>query len=137
MNTRLFSMAIFAMLVVTAVSCTTMQEASDGYEDRNTYSRNAMMDDPFFYQNNYGSPVLVRDVRTGRYFYVYPNNYSSYYGSRYDSRYNNDRNRYNDYYRNRDNNNSRRIDPRQVEEQKKRETDNANEARKRILGKQN
>lgn len=88
-----------AVLVVTLASCTTMREMpEEGYDDGYRGSR-SIYNDPYYNSNDL---VLVRDSRTGRYYYLnrydlYP---SSRYGSVYNDRYYNDR-YYNDrYYRN-------------------------------------
>lgn len=92
-----FLSAVAALvLVVTLASCTTLSEMPDeGYDDGYRGSR-GVYNDPYYSSNDL---VLVRDGRTGRYYYVnrydlYP---SSRYGSAYSDRYYNDR-YYNDRY---------------------------------------
>ncbi len=111
-----------------------------GYDDENISYRRSGLDDPFFYNNYDRRPVLVRDVRTGRTFYVYPNASSSLfdpYAS--DNRYYDNRN-YNDrrYYNNRPryNQNTKR-NPVVSDQQKKEQREKLEESRRRILGKKN
>lgn len=121
---------IALVLLVTAVSCTTMAGTEDGY-GRQVYGNRVYVEDP-----NRGTVVLERDPWTGRYYEVGPystyGTYGSpYYGSRvYGSRgysgrgYRNyDRNE--GYYRNNQSSNQRPT------EQDNRSRD---EARKKVLG---
>ena len=79
---NLLSMVIAAVLLVTAVSCTSTREI---YEDETGYRarpERILVDDPY-----YGTVVMERDPFTGRYYQV--GTYGSPYGyDRYrDSRY--------------------------------------------------
>ncbi len=130
---KLLSMVVLAILMVAGIGCTTLQGTMDGYEDENTSYRRSTYDDPFFYNSYDSRPVLVRDVRTGRTFYVYPNSANTYYDNRYynDRRY--DR-RYDDrrrYY-----NNTSRT-PVVTDAQRREQKEKAQESKKTILGKQN
>jgi hypothetical protein len=74
------SVAIAVVLMVTAVSCTTMAGTQDDYYNgRSTraYGDRVYVEDPYR-----GTVVLERDPRTGRYYEVSPY-YNGYYGSRY------------------------------------------------------
>jgi hypothetical protein len=72
----------------------------------------------------------VRDVRTGRTFYIYPNNTNSLY----DNRYYNDRPYYDNRRRNYGNTNNRPVI---TDQQRKDQREKADESRKKILGKKN
>lgn len=94
-NLTFLSMALIAVLMVLAVSCTPLQGAQGDYEERPSTSRRVYMEDPYYG----GTTYLVRDPYTGMYYEVRPYGYSpygSYYGSGrgYDPYYNNR------YYRN-------------------------------------
>lgn len=117
----ILSMALIAVLMVLAVSCTPLQGAQDGYEERPTSARRVILDDPY-------TTYLVRDPYTGMYYEVRPygySPYSSYYGSPYGygygSPYSNNR-----YYR--DNGSGRVTENRQP-------SDNARKSRESVLGK--
>lgn len=92
-NPTFLSMALIAVLMVLAVSCTPLQQAQgDDYEQRPSTSRRVYLDDAY----SGGTTYLVRDPYTGMYYEVRPYGYSPYggYGSYYDPYYNNR------YYRN-------------------------------------
>ncbi len=127
---KLLSMVVLAILIVGGIGCTTLQGTADGYDDENTSYRRSSLDDPFFYNNYNSRPVLVRDVRTGRTFYIYPNNTNSLY----DNRYYNDRRYYDNRRRNYGNTNSRPVI---TDQQRKDQREKADESRKKILGKEN
>lgn len=126
------SVVIAAVLLVTAVSCTTMAGADDGYYERRPTSDRVYVDDPYR-----GVVVLERDPYSGRYYEV--DSYGSYYGSRY---YNNYGGRYNTYsrdndrYRNyRSNSRVTQQPTRQPSQEEIREREkNRDEARKKVLG---
>ncbi len=131
---KLLSMVVLAILMVAGIGCTTLQGTADGYDDENASYRRSSLDDPFFYNNYNSRPVLVRDVRTGRTFYIYPNNTNSLYDNRYDNRYYNDRRYYDNRRRNNGNTNSRPV---VTDQQRKDQREKADESRKKILGKEN
>jgi hypothetical protein len=89
-NPTFLSMALIAVLMVLAVSCTPLQQSQGDYEERPSGSRRVYLD------NSYGSGTtyLVRDPYTGMYYEVRPYGYSPYGSSYYDPYYNNR------YYRN-------------------------------------
>jgi hypothetical protein len=135
-NTPFISMAIIAVLLVTAVSCTTVQGTQDDYYSNEPVNRRVVMLDPSYNQEVY----IVRDAFTGRYYQViadpYGNRFSNnaFYNDRYynDRRFNNDR-RYNDRYsdsRNRGTNNNTGGATRQQPQPQS--SEKINEARKRI-----
>jgi hypothetical protein len=73
------SVAIAVVLMITAVSCTTMAGSQDEYyrgRDTRAYGDRVYVEDPYR-----GTVVLERDPRTGRYYEVSPY-YNGYYGSR-------------------------------------------------------
>jgi hypothetical protein len=119
---------IAMVLLVTAVSCTTMAGTEDGY-GRQVYGDRVYVEDPYR-----GTIVLERDPWSGRYYEVgSPNTYRTYpysnrvYGSRvYSGRENRNYGR-NDgyYYRNNQNNDQR---PTQQDNRSR------DEARKKVLG---
>ena len=120
------SIITIAVLLVTAVSCTTMQPGY-GNEYYSTGDRRVpnriYVDDPY-----YGTIILERDPYSGRYYQSSPYGYgypSRYYGTPY---YRNDRYYRNYGYRN-DGYNRQQTDTKSQQNQKKRE-----EARKVILG---
>jgi hypothetical protein len=130
-------MAIVLVLMVTAVSCTTMTGTQDEYYERGQTSNRVYVEDPYR-----GTVVLERDPYTGRYYEV--NSYGSY-NNRYPRVYNSNsygrsygsgsRSRNNDrYYRN----DTRPSRPHQqapnTEEQKREQKQNKDEARKKVLG---
>jgi len=126
-------MVVALVLMVTAVSCTTMRGTEDEYYEtqRVQGSPNRIyVDDPYR-----GTVVLERDPYSGRYYEV--NSYgSSYgYGSRYDRRYNSSRS--NRYYGNnnryRTNNGSVYQQTPQHQSTPEQQRDRQ-EARKKILG---
>jgi hypothetical protein len=126
----LVQVALLAVLMVVAVSCTTYRDASgDYYEDepRYMYQRTPYV--------GAGSVIIVeRDPITGRYYQVSPYGYysgSPYYNdSRYqDSRYYNN----NRYYNNRGYTNRTYQQP--VTEQQRQQTrENMDAAKERVLG---
>jgi hypothetical protein len=129
------SVAIAIVLMITAVSCTTMAGSQDDYyngQEVRTYSNRIYVDDPYR-----GTVVLERDPRTGRYYEASP--YSSgYYGNRYSSRaydpyYGSSTygRRSGGYYRN-NNNSSTNTQNNQRKTEDDRKT--RDEARKRVLG---
>ncbi len=121
-NFNFFSISIIALLTVTAISCTTLQETTGEYDEYNEgrTSRRVYVD-----QSYYGSDqiILQRDPFTGRYYQVSPHGYypstSQYYGRNYSNR------NYN--YRN---NSNQRTQEQRAESQKK-----IDEARNIIRGK--
>lgn len=133
-NPKFVSMVVMAILMVVGVGCTTLQESAGGYDEENTSYRRSGLDDPFFYNNYSSRPVLVRDIRTGRTFYVYPNSSSFYDPLGFDNRYYNDRRYYNN--RPRYNQNTNR-NPVISDQQRRDQKEKADESRRRILGKQN
>lgn len=131
------SAVVAAVLVVTLASCTTLSQMPDeGYDDGYRGSR-GVYNDPYYNSNDL---VLVRDNRTGRYYYVnrydlYPSSRygSSQYDRYYNDRYYNDRYNRNRYYypSNRDRNNDRTPEQRQEAQRK------IQESKDRILKKGN
>ena len=133
--------AIALVLVVTAVSCTTLQGTEDEYYQ--TQSQRVQGSPNRVYVNDpyRGTVVLERDPYSGRYYEVSP--YGSYgYNNRYDSRY--DR-RYQGYGRSnsrygrdtRDyrNDGGYRQTPQQpTQEQIRQNEKNREEARRKVLG---
>lgn len=120
---------IAMVLLVTAVSCTTMAGTEDDY-GRQVYGNRVYVEDPYR-----GTIVLERDPWTGRYYEVGPyNTYGTYpyYGNRvYGSRgysggqYRNYGRNDGYYYRNNQNNSQRPTE----QDNKSRD-----EARKKVLG---
>jgi hypothetical protein len=131
-NRFLLSMAIFSVLMVAGVGCTTMQEATDSYEDERSTYRSSAFNDPF--SNNFGNQVLVRDAYTGRLFYVYPSNsFSSPFDAyRFDNRYYNNRS-YNNRYGSRPSTSRPQLSDEQIREQREK----AEDSRRKILGGKN
>jgi hypothetical protein len=87
---NLLSMVIAALLLVTAVSCTSTRDIyqeDEGYRTTRYTPERILVDDPY-----YGTVVMERDPYTGRYYQV--GSYGSSYGYGYD-RYRDSR-----YYRN-------------------------------------
>jgi hypothetical protein len=138
--TSFLPMVVLSVLMVSAVSCSTMQPVSDDdyvtTSSRQEQPARIYVQDPY----NFGRTIIMdRDPITGRYYQVYPTSvydsrYDRYYGSNvYDRRY--DDRRYNDrYYSNRDQYPTRRqptVTPeqRQQDEQKRKDAANV------ILGK--
>ena len=122
------SVVTAVLLLVTAVSCTTMTGTQDDYYDDDqarVYGNRIYVEDPYR-----GTIVLERDPWSGRYYEVSP--YGTYYGNRNFSRYNT-YSRNNGYY-NRGNNNYQRQPQEPTEEQKKQNEERRNEARKKVLG---
>lgn len=124
------SMATIALLMVVAVSCTTVQTASEGDYDREDISRTrrVVLVDP-----NYGfNTMLVRDAATGRYYEIETNRYGGYspYNSMYD-RYYYDRRYYNNRYYSapRTYGNSHRSTEQRAEDHRR-----LDDAKKKILG---
>lgn len=129
------SVAIVVVLMITAVSCTTMAGSQDDYyngQEARTYGNRIYVDDPYR-----GTVVLERDPRTGRYYEVNPY-YNGYYGSRaygsraydpYGSPYYGRRST-GGYSRNNNNSNNNQNNQRPTENDRK----TREEARKTILG---
>jgi hypothetical protein len=107
--TSFLPMVVLSVLMVGAVSCSTMQPVSD--DDYATTSSRQEAPSRIYVQDpyNFGRTIIMdRDPVSGRYYQVYPttvydNRYDRYYGSSiYDDRRYDDR-RYNDrYYSNRE-----------------------------------
>ena len=135
-------MAIALVLMVTAVSCTTMQGTEDEYYS--TQSRRVAADRVYVNDPYRGTVVLERDPYTGRYYEVsspystYNNRYDSRYDSRYDRRYGNSRTSSGSYGRNNrnySNNGSYQQTPQQpTQEQIKAREKDRQESRKKVLG---
>ena len=138
---KFISAVVAVILMVGAVSCTTLQGTEDDYYyDRYPQASNRVyVEDPYR-----GTVVLERDPYSGRYYEVgsYGGNYPAYgyrtqrYGSTYGrgrARVNNNRsyNR-NNSYNNNNNNSGNQV---QSEQQKKEFQQQKEEARKKILGK--
>lgn len=72
--------AIALLLMVTAVSCTTMAGSQDDYYGgpNRSYGNRVYVEDPYR-----GTVVLERDPRTGRYYEVDPYYNNGYYGGYY------------------------------------------------------
>jgi hypothetical protein len=133
---NLLSVVIAVILMVGAVSCTTLQGTDDGYYDRYPQASNRIyVDDPYR-----GTVVLERDPYSGRYYetgtigsyypgYTYRGQtYGSGYGRTYRNRnYNNNKN----YNRNNTYNNGNQG---QTEQQRKEWQQQKKEARKKVLG---
>lgn len=118
------SMAVIGLLMVGAVSCTTMQPSSRDYERPVTSTRRYVAVDP-----NYGyETVLVRDAYTGRYYRVQASPYGHYSDPFYDNRYYN--NRY--YSQPRHNGNNQQTAEQRAENGRK-----IQEAKRKILGNEN
>ena len=83
---NLFSVVIAALLLVTAVSCTSTRDIyqeDDGYRTSRQVPDRILVDDPY-----YGTIVMERDPYTGRYYQVGSYGQSAYGYDRYrDSRY--------------------------------------------------
>ena len=133
--------AIALILMVTAVSCTTMQGVEDEYYS--TQSGRIATDRVYVNDPYRGTVVLERDPYTGRYYEVsspyttYNNRYDSRYDSRYDRRYGNSRTN-NGYGRNnrtyRNNGSYQQTPQKPTEEQIRSNQKNREEARKKVLG---
>ena len=133
--------AIALILMVTAVSCTTMQGTEDEYYS--TQSRRVAADRVYVNDPYRGTVVLERDPYTGRYYEVsspystYNNRYDSRYDSRNDRRYSSRTNSgsYGRNNRNYRNNGSYQQTPQQPtqEQIKAREKDRV-DSRKKVLG---
>jgi hypothetical protein len=130
------SVAIAVVLMITAVSCTTMAGTQDDYyrgRDTRAYGDRIYVEDPYR-----GTVVLERDPRTGRYYEVSP--YSNgYYGSRvygsraYDPYYGSPyygRRSTGGYSRNNNSSNNNQNNQKPTEDDRK----TRDEARKKILG---
>lgn len=134
--------AIALVLIVTAVSCTTMAGSQDDYygQESRVYGNRVYVDDPYR-----GTVVLQRDPRTGRYYEIssydpYYNN--GYYGNRstrgyrtYGTAYPSSRRNNGGYYNgsnsgNNQNANNNQNNERTSEQYKK----NRDDARNKILG---
>ena len=135
-NINLLSMVVALVLMVTAVSCTTMREIDDEYYDRPQSANRIYVDDPYR-----GIVVLERDPYSGRYYEVNTyNRYSSPYGSTYGrtgryGSYNGRRTysgRNNNNYRN--NNSGYQTPQKPTQEQVKEREKSRDEARKKVLG---
>jgi hypothetical protein len=135
---NILSVMVALVVMITAVSCTTMTETQDDYYGRTGASR-VYVDDPYR-----GTVVLERDPYSGRYYEVSPYGnygtsrvYGSYgtYGGRY---YNNNNSRNynrNNNNRNYNNRNYRGQDTqRPAQEQRTDHQQSREEARKKILG---
>jgi hypothetical protein len=129
------SVAIAVVLMITAVSCTTMAGSQDDYysgQEARTYGNRIYVEDPYR-----GTVVLERDPRTGRYYEASPY-YSGYYGNRYygsrayDPYYgsSNYGRRSSGYYRNNNSSNNTQNNQRPTEDDRK----TRDEARKKVLG---
>lgn len=131
-NPIILSLVVLSVLLVGGIGCTVVQPTGAD-EDERYDRRMSSANDPYYYSSR---PVLVQDARTGRYFYVYPNDlYSSFDPYRFDSRYSNGYNRYyNDYYY-APSNRGTSSRPQLTEEQRKVQKEKLEESRKRILGK--
>ena len=122
------------LLMVTAVSCTTLQGATDDeyYSDyRRTAPNRIYVEDPY-----YGTVVLEKDPYSGRYYQVspyggYSNRYA--YNNRYGSDYRAPRNR-NRNYSNSNRNNYPSASQGQAEQQKTQQQEKREEARRKVLG---
>ena len=123
---NLLSVVIAALLLVTAVSCTSTRDIyqeDDGYRTSRQAPDRILVDDPY-----YGTIVMERDPYTGRYYQVGSYGQSAYGYDRYrDSRY------YRNYPRRQviyqQGNESRPVQTPQQKEASRQE------ARKRVLGK--
>lgn len=130
------SVAIAVVLMITAVSCTTMAGSQDDYyngQEARTYGNRIYVDDPYR-----GTVVLERDPRTGRYYEVSPY-YNGYYGNRvyssraYDPYYGSPyygRRSTGGYSRNNSSSNNNQNNQKPTEDDRK----TRDEARKKILG---
>jgi hypothetical protein len=118
----ILSVALIAVLMVLAVSCTPLQGAQGDYEERPSSARRVYMDDPYSRSN---TVYLVRDPYTGMYYEVRPYGYSPY-GSYYGNDYYYDRNPR--YYRNYPRRGSSGSENRQPSE-------NVKKSRSSVLGK--
>jgi len=122
--------AVIALLMVVAVSCTTVQTASDGEYRDDQVTRRVVLVDPYYGLNT----MLVRDATTGRYYEIeanrgFYNRYSPYgnFNDRYlYDRYYGNNNRYSAVPRN----NGSDRSPQQKTEDRRRLED----AKKKILG---
>jgi len=133
-NFSLLSVVIAVVLMVTAVSCTTMRETSDDYYyDRTAGSSNRIyVDDPYR-----GTVVLERDPYSGRYYeigtygaspYGYRNDRYSSVNSRNYRKYRNNGSWNGNYNQNNNNNTYQGGTQNQTREQRR------DEARKKVLG---
>jgi hypothetical protein len=130
--------AIALVLMVTAVSCTTMQGAEDEYYS--TQSRRVAADRVYVNDPYRGTVVLERDPYTGRYYEVSSpyGMYDSRYDSRYDRRYGSRTNsgyygRNNRTYRN--NGSYQQQTPQQpTQEQIRAKQKDRDESRRKVLG---
>ena len=127
------SVVVALVLMVTAVSCTTMQGAEDEYYQtqrvQGTPNR-IYVDDPYR-----GTVVLQRDPYSGRYYEVSPYGSSYGYGNRYDRRYNSRSNGYYGNNRYRNNGSYQQVPQQRPTQEQQRQTEkDRQEARKKILG---
>ncbi len=113
-------MALIAVIMVVAVSCSTMQRTTDDYYATDEPARRYMY-------NSYGNQVIVleRDPYTGRYYQVSP--YGYYSGSPYSNDYR--------YYNRNYNNRYYQAPVRETSEEKPRESEKINKVREIIRGK--
>ena len=129
---NLLPVAVALVLMVTAVSCTTVRETNDDeyYERTSSTPNRIYVDDPYR-----GTVVLERDPVTGRYYEVnsYGNNYGNRnriynesYGGRRDNVYSRDRR----IYRSPQQNTPQQPTQEQIKEREKVKE----EARKKVLG---
>jgi hypothetical protein len=120
-NPTFLSMALIAVLMVLAVSCTPLQQSQGDYEEGPSTSRRVYLNDQYYG----GTTYLVRDPYTGMYYEVRPYGYSPYggygYGNSYYDPYNNNR-----YYRNA---------PRRNTTENRKPSPNAEKSRGSVLGK--
>lgn len=121
---------VVVVVLVTAVGCTTMTGTQDGYYNGGQPTRangnRVYVTDPYR-----GTIVLERDPWSGRYYEVSP--YGTYYGNRYYGR-GYDTYRRNNVYYGRGNSNYQRQPQQSTEEQRRRNGEQRNEARKKVLG---
>jgi hypothetical protein len=138
---NLISMVAVLVLLVTAVSCSSVQGTQDDYYSQQP-ARRVYVEDPYR-----GTVVLERDPYTGRYYEV---NTVGTYGADpyYNNRvyrsggYNTNRNVYHDnryrnnntYRNNYPNRNTQPATPQQSQEQKRQDQQNRQDARKKVLG---
>ncbi|HVK96261.1 MAG TPA: hypothetical protein VM368_00520 [Flavisolibacter sp.] len=118
---------VVLVVMITAIGCTTTQQAFDENYDRSsarTYGDRVYIDDPYR-----GTVILERDPYTGQYFDITNSRFGAY---GFNSPYNSWRDRR--FY-----NNTYYVTPRsngntQTEEQKRNYQEQRQEARKKILG---
>ena len=129
---KFLSVAILGVLVVAAVGCAPVQEATDEYYGRQPVRRDVYLVNPV-----YGNETIVlqRDPYTGRYYEVstYGSRTSSIYDPYYDSR-RYDTRRYSNYPRDSRYQRTPVQQPRQVEQPRKQDSPPISDVKKRILG---